>query len=71
MKVTAKVTVSGKTSVSDGQTVVYFMPDYNDERNKEWAKYTPAMSFNMTVLDSVAELFVSGQPLLMTLEPDE
>lgn len=54
-KFTAKLFVSGKTQLSDGQTSLVFSADYADGANKEWAKYTPALSLNMTVLDEVAE----------------
>jgi hypothetical protein len=71
MKVTAKLIVTGKTPVADGQQALSFMPDYNDGRNKEWAKYTPALSLGMSVLESVADLFAVGQTLIMTLEDSE
>lgn len=54
MSTSAKIFVSGKTEGSDGQTQVYFSADYADGANKEWAKYTPALSISMTVLSEVA-----------------
>lgn len=71
MATTAKITVQGKTAAGDGQTLLTFAPDYNDGRNKEWAKYTPALSLSMTVLDSVAEHFTPGQAYVLTFEPAE
>lgn len=71
MTTTAKITVQGKTSAGDGQTLLTFAPDYNDGRNKEWAKYTPALSLSMTVLDSVAEHFTPGKAYVLTFEPSE
>jgi hypothetical protein len=52
---TAKCFVSGQSSNGDGQTSISFTADYADGANKEWAKYTPALSVSMTVLDEVAE----------------
>lgn len=69
MATTAKVTVARKVDAGDGQTQLTFSADYADGRNKEWAKYTPALSLVMTVLDGVAEQFEVGQPLVLTLEP--
>ena len=66
MDVTAKVKVAGKGDVVDGQVALSFTADYADERNKEWAKYTPALSLQMTVLESVADKFAVGQPFTLT-----
>lgn len=57
---TAKAFVSGMTSNGEGQTNVSFSADYNDPANKEWAKYTPSLSVQMTVLDEVAAGLVHG-----------
>lgn len=70
MDVTAKVKVIGKGGVVDGQVVLIFSADYADERNKEWAKYTPAFSLQMTVLESVADKFAVGQPFTLTFSPE-
>lgn len=71
MDVTAKVKVRGKGDVVDGQVALSFTADYADERNKEWAKYTPALSLQMTVLESVADKFVVGQPFTLTFTAEE
>lgn len=75
MDVTAKVKVAGKGDVVDGQVALSFTADYADERNKEWAKYTPALSLQMTVLESVlesvADKFAVGQPFTLTFTPEE
>lgn len=68
--ITAKVRVE-RMQEGDDQTVLYFVPDYNDGRNKEWAKYTPALSLNMTVLNEVAASFKLGQPITLTFEVEE
>lgn len=59
-KITAVATLYTKGESADGQTPLSFSADYSDERNKEWAKYTPALTINMAVLDSVAENFEQG-----------
>ena len=69
--ITAKIKVTSKIKVDDGQTTLYFGPDYNDERNKEWAKYTPGLALSMTVLDSVAEKFEYGQAFTLYFEEAE
>ena len=71
MNVTAKVKVSGKGEPVDGQVAMSFTADYNDERNKEWAKYTPALFIQMTVLESVAEKFSVDQAFTLTFSPEE
>jgi hypothetical protein len=70
MNTTAKIRLTGKTAVTDGQTILNFSPDYAPGRNKEWAKYTPALSLGMTVLDSVAERFELGQSFTLTFTPE-
>lgn len=67
-QVTAKVTVTGKTKVADDQYTVHFTPDYNDGRNKEWAKFTPALSLSMTVKEPVSDFFEAGKGYLLTFE---
>ena len=67
-KTTAVATLHRKEVTTDGQSVLHFNADYNDERNKAWAKYTPALSLTMNVIDSVAEHFEQGKQYLLTLE---
>lgn len=67
-KTTAVATLYTKEAKTDGQTFLAFSADYQDERNKEWAKYTPALSIQMHVLDSVAEQFEQGKNYLLTFE---
>jgi hypothetical protein len=59
-KVLAKVKVYNKSESNDGQQTVYVQADYADDRNKEWAKYTPALSLSLSVIDSVADHFEVG-----------
>jgi len=70
-KITAVATVYTKKDAGNGQTALVFGADYNDERNKAWAKYTPGLVLNMTVLDAVAEKFEQGGRYLLTFERDE
>lgn len=70
MKITAKVKVSGKTAQGE-YTVLYFQPDYQDDRNKEWAAATPSLSLNMTVKTAVGEHFEPGEAYTLTFEKSE
>lgn len=67
-KITAVATLGTKMPQSDGQTTLNFYADYNDERNKAWSKYTPGLSVNMLVIDSVAEQFDQGGRYVLTFE---
>lgn len=42
-----------------------------DDPNKQWAKYTPALSICMTVIPEVAERFKVGAAYLLTFEAEE
>lgn len=70
-KTTAVVKLEAKTAGQYGQTFLRFGADYSDDRNKEWAKYTPSMTVQMTVLDSVADPFEYGGRYLLTFERAE
>lgn len=67
-KTTAVVTLATKGPSNDGTVALYFSANYNDDLNKEWSKYTPALAISMTVIDSVAENFLAGKPYLLTFE---
>jgi hypothetical protein len=67
---TAKVMLARKSSVDSGETELVFSADYADERNKEWAKYTPSLDLRMRVLDKVAEHFMPGQAFTLTFTPE-
>lgn len=71
-KITAVATLYSKTESTDGeQTSLAFMADYADERNKEWAKYTPALSLQMHVLNSVADQFELQGRYLLSFEKQD
>lgn len=70
MSITAKVTLSSKNQ-SIGSTVLQFMPDYQDGKNKEWASSTPSLDFKMTVKPEVGELFKPGASYMVTFTPEE
>lgn len=55
----------------DSQVLLEFQPDYNDGRNKEWSKYTPALSLTMTVKAEVAENFELLAPYTLQFVPTE
>lgn len=69
--ITAKVKCTSTAVQPDGQVSVTIEADYDDGRNKEWAKYTPALTLAMTVKDEVAGHFEQGRTYTMQLVPDE
>jgi hypothetical protein len=70
-EVTAKFKVSGVGAPYDGQVNIALLVDYEDGRNKEWAKYTPSGQIQMTVKESVAPAFPLNQAFLVTFTPDD
>ena len=66
---TAVVTAYSKIPQSDDTTTVHFGPDYNSEKNKEWAKYTPSLQFSMHLKNEIADNIGQGQPFLVTFAP--
>lgn len=69
MAITAKVRVNN-VSVNGDETRLTFYADYADERNKEWAKYTPSLVLEMTVKNAVADNFAPGQAFTLTFTPE-
>ena len=69
MAITAKVKCVARVSadLNGDHDVVRFQPDYDDDRNKEWAKYTPALSLSMNVRKDVP--FEVGTAYTLTFEP--
>jgi hypothetical protein len=70
VNVTAKIKCTGKDDAGD-QVSLRFEPDYNDGRNAEWAKYTPALSLTMNVKGDVAQQFEPGGKYTLTFEAAE
>lgn len=72
--ITAKVRLQSKNVHQEGteqeQVQLQFVADYDDGRNKEWSRYTPALSLSMTVLPEVADRFADGAAFTLTFEPD-
>lgn len=67
-KTTAVAKLTSKVE-SDDQVALTFNADYNDERNKAWAKYTPSLSITMYVTPEVADSqFEQGGRYLLTFE---
>lgn len=69
--VTAKVTLNSKVETGEGddrQARLIFNADYADGRNKEWAKYTPALNLDMTVNAPVGDLFEAQGKYTLTFE---
>lgn len=71
MAVTAKVKLQSKTPIGEDEVQLNFAADYEDGRNKEWAKYTPGLSLIMSVKEAVGEPFNVGDPWTLTFEPSQ
>lgn len=58
-KFTAKVKISSRQVQQEGteheQVLLTYNADYDDDRNKEWSRYTPSMGVTQLVLPEVAE----------------
>jgi hypothetical protein len=67
MKITAKIKVTGKTEAGE-YTTLHFQPDYQDDRNKEWALATPSLSLAMNVKAAVGDHFDQGEAYTLTFE---
>ena len=59
-KVTAKVKLSSREPQGTNLNALRFEPDYQDDRNKEWAAATPHLQLNMTVNGEVVDFFEPG-----------
>lgn len=70
-RITAVATLYSKADAGNGQTTLEFSADYADEPNKAWAKYTPGLGVQMTVIDPVAEQFEKGGRYLLTFEKQD
>ncbi|MFG2054758.1 hypothetical protein ACGFI9_12075 [Micromonospora sp. NPDC048930] len=71
--ITAKIVCQSKQESGEGddrQVVVTFAPDYNDGRNKEWARWTPGLSLTMGLKGEVADRFEVGRPYTLTFSED-
>jgi len=68
---TAKVRLQSRQQFQDDQQMLTFAPDYSDDRNKEWAKYTPALNLTMTVKDEVGNKLTVGDNFTLVFEPEE
>ena len=71
--ITAKIVCQSKQESGEGddrQVNVTFAPDYNDGRNKEWARWTPGLSLTMGLKGEVADRFEVGQAFTLTFEPE-
>lgn len=73
--VTAKITCQGKTVQSEGteneQVQLTFVPDYQDGRNAEWARFTPALSLTMNVKPEVAAHYEQGAHYTLTFTEED
>lgn len=70
MNTTFKTRLRLKDQQGDGQTKLRFEADYEDGANAEWAKYTPVLAFECTVLDEIADRWELGQLYTFTASAD-
>ncbi|MFE9834091.1 hypothetical protein ACFYP4_02910 [Streptomyces sp. NPDC005551] len=73
MNITAKALVTDKRQWGEGEdrgATIGFGVDYADDRNREWAYYTPSLSVQMSVRGDVADHFEIGQPFTLTFTPE-
>lgn len=68
-KTTAKIKLASVTPSGD-VSLLQFEPDYQDDRNQEWATSTPHLQLSMTVKGEVAANFEPGAYTL-TFEKNE
>lgn len=71
--ITAKIVCQTKVESGEGdgrQVNVTFVPDYADDRNKEWARYTPGLSLIMGLRGAVADKFEVGQAFTLQFVPE-
>jgi hypothetical protein len=69
--VTAKAQLNS-VELSSSAATLKFIADYGDDRNKEWAAFTPSLSFQMTVKKEIFERhFELGASYTVTFEPDQ
>jgi hypothetical protein len=72
--VTAKIVCQTKQESGEGddrQVNVSFVPDYQDDRNKEWARWTPGLSLTMGLKGSVADKFEVGKAYTLTFSEED
>jgi len=69
-RVSMRTRVQAKNDLGFGTDNVQlqFVPDYEDGRNKEWASATPALTFSMTVIKDIAEMFEVGEKITFYAE---
>ena len=69
-RVSMRTRVQAKNDLGFGTDNVQlqFVPDYEDGRNKEWASATPVLTFSMTVIKDIAEMFEVGEKITFYAE---
>lgn len=72
--ITAKIICNSKSESGEGEdrvATVSFNADYADGRNKEWSRYTPALSLTMTLKGDVADKFEAGRAYTLGFTSEE
>ncbi len=57
MRITLRFYVASVTELAGGQHNVRLQPDYKDGANKDWAKFTPAGSIELSLSQEAAVEF--------------
>jgi hypothetical protein len=65
MATTAKIICNSVVN-EQGQYLATFRADYDDDRNKEWARYTPALALSITT--ALPDVFEPGASYQLTFE---
>lgn len=70
MAVTAKVVCGFMQDGASGSKAVDFYPDYQSDKNKEWADTTPSILVRMVLSEKASGLFQQGKHYTLTFEED-
>lgn len=69
--VIANIVCRRKLPMSGDQVQLTFGPDYLSRRNRDWAKYIPALSLSLLVVPSIAERFEPGAGYTLTFDESD
>lgn len=73
--VAAYLLCNSKTETGDTgderEVFVTFFPNYDDERNRAWARYMPNLTLSTMLRGTVADQLTEGQPYVLTIDVEE
>lgn len=70
MSVTAKVMVSSQEVFVGGMAKVHLNADYENNKNAEWAVFTPTLTMTMMVNEKASYKFRPGTAFTLTFTKD-